>query len=141
MNFNKLLSLILIKKPNGQTKQLLNNMMQFIKFAQSNQEFSIQLTEDILDFVQISQDMNIKLRLSVSVFDLRKFITDTYELMSLKLNTKKLALKYSITNLSDCKQLIVRNCQKRLKQLMINLISNAIKFTQEGQIWLNVIIR
>jgi signal transduction histidine kinase len=83
------------------------------------------LINDILDLSKIEAG---GLKLYPEEFDLAQLInTTTEELRSLK-SQKQLEIKVKI-NLENTKTFNDRN---RLRQILVNLISNAIKFTDEG---------
>ncbi|MEJ7827931.1 MAG: response regulator [Segetibacter sp.] len=92
----------------------------------------ITVINDILDFSKIeSGSMDIE----EEDFDLRHCIEDVMDLFSQKVAAKALDLIYDIDyNLPS--QIIGDSL--RLKQVLINLINNAIKFTHQGEIFLNV---
>jgi signal transduction histidine kinase len=90
------------------------------------------LTEDILDVTRIEGKT---LKLNKQSFNLSKMIKEvvldyTTEIMSTKQNV---SLYYPI-NLEELELIPIVADQNRIKQVINNLIDNAIKFTQEGEI-------
>ncbi|MCA9060359.1 MAG: response regulator, partial [Planctomycetaceae bacterium] len=68
-------------------------------------------------------------------FDLREALGDTMKSLGLRAHAKGLELAYSIDNsISD----IVIGDTSRLRQVIVNLVGNAIKFTPDGEVVLRV---
>ena len=87
---------------------------------------------DILDFSKIEAG---KLELESTDFDLRALIGDAMKIMAPKAHEKHLELAYRIDRRIPA-QLV--GDPARLRQVIINLIGNAIKFTESGEIILQV---
>lgn len=88
----------------------------------------LRIINDILDFSKIEAGM---LHLEEAEFDLRKLIADTAKAVALRAHEKKLELLYFI----DVEvPTVVRGDAARLRQILINLLGNALKFTKEGEI-------
>ncbi len=105
------------------------SQVDMIQRIHNNGKNLLALINDILDLSKIEAG---GLQLHPEEFDLSQLITTTVdELRSLKVQ-KKLDLKIKI-NLQDTKTVNDRN---RLRQILVNLISNAIKFTDEGIVWI-----
>ncbi len=105
------------------------SQVDMIQRIHNNGKNLLALINDILDLSKIEAG---GLQLHPEEFDLSQLITTTVdELRSLKVQ-KKLELKINI-NLQDTKTV---NDRTRLRQILVNLISNAIKFTDEGMVWI-----
>ncbi|MBC7913897.1 MAG: response regulator [Pyrinomonadaceae bacterium] len=92
----------------------------------------ITVINDILDFSKIeSGSMDIE----EEDFDLRHCIEDVMDLLSQKVVAKGLDLVYDIDYKLPAQ---IVGDSLRLKQVLINLINNAIKFTHKGEIFLKV---
>lgn len=92
----------------------------------------LSLINDILDFSKIEAG---KLELEESDFSMRNFLGDTLRIMAEKANEKRLELAYRVAfdipdNLSGD--------PARLRQIVLNLVGNAIKFTDGGEIIVSV---
>ncbi|MGC4073692.1 MAG: response regulator [Nibricoccus sp.] len=83
---------------------------------------------DILDFSKIESG---KMELEEQPFDLRVCIEDTLDLFSQKAAEKKLDLAYL---LHDSTPLHLVGDATRLRQILVNLIGNGIKFTAQGSV-------
>jgi two-component system sensor histidine kinase/response regulator len=83
---------------------------------------------DILDFSKIEAG---KLDLSPDNFELRDMVTDTVKAMALRAHEKGLELICHV--LPDVPDALVGDAG-RLRQIIVNLLGNAIKFTEAGEI-------
>ena len=110
---------------NGKTRQHLD-------MAQTNAEFLLDLLNDILDFSKIEAG---KLRLESVDFSLRHLITESTALLTERAATKNIAL--TIDTEAAVPDTLVGD-PARLKQILINLIGNGIKFTDKGGVALRV---
>gem|GEM_PF-1804217 len=90
------------------------------------------IINDVLDLSKIESG---KLALEDVVFDLGAVLVKSSELVNEKARRKGLALK--VENLVPWQQ--VRGDPTRLAQALINLMSNAVKFTAEGQVTLRAL--
>lgn len=86
------------------------------------------LINDILDFARIEVG---KLELHPTEFSPAQTITDIVNTLSLRAREKQLAMLCTIAR--DIPPLVVGDAA-RLRQIVINLLGNAIKFTEQGQI-------
>ncbi|MBF0460677.1 MAG: response regulator [Magnetococcales bacterium] len=88
------------------------------------------LINDILDYSKIEAG---QLQLESVPFDLRVLLREMATAMGTVARTKQISLTGSFQNnrLSTDRQIIVQGDPNRLKQILINLIGNAIKFTPE----------
>lgn len=90
------------------------------------------IINNILDFSKIEAG---KLTLSTNDFDLRKMLEDTVTTLAEQAHRKKLELLLNIPHDLDS---IVHGDSERLRQILINLLGNAIKFTNQGEVQLKV---
>ncbi len=88
------------------------------------------IINDILDFSKIESE---KLDLENQPFDLRDCIEDSLDLLATKASEKRLDLVYLIENNTP---IVINGDVTRLRQILTNLISNAIKFTEEGEVFI-----
>jgi PAS domain S-box-containing protein len=87
---------------------------------------------DILDFSKIEAG---KVELELEDFNLRDSLETTLKTLALRADEKGLELLCEIApSVPD----VVRGDSNRLRQVVINLIGNAIKFTQQGEVALNI---
>lgn len=95
-------------------------------------ESLLSIINDILDFSKIESG---KMELETEPFRLSSAIEEAYDLMSVKANEKGLDLLYYIE--PDVPSDIVGD-PTRFRQVLLNLISNGIKFTSQGEIEITV---
>jgi CheY-like chemotaxis protein/HPt (histidine-containing phosphotransfer) domain-containing protein len=92
------------------------------------------LINSLLDFSKIEAK---KMTLDLAPFDLRTMLTETIELHALSGQQKKLEVKGEIDpNLAP---MYVGDIY-RIRQILVNLLGNAIKFTDQGRVTLKVMI-
>lgn len=96
----------------------------------------LELINDILDFSKMDCDQ-FSLDLSVPV-DLRACLEEVYDLVYLRVQEKKVSLWCEVKE--DVPLYIVGD-KKRVRQVILNLVNNAIKFTDRGQIHIFVYTR
>ena len=104
--------------------------LQQLDIIHSNAKGLLTLINDILDLSKIESG---KMKIQKESVDLSKLTNDIHSLFKLKLQEKNLS--FSITNSVENN---IYLDEVRLKQIMQNLISNAIKFTERGSIKLDI---
>ena len=100
----------------------------FVETINRSAETLMAVINDILDFSKIEAE---KLRLDLSDMWLRDAIEETVELLAPRAHEKQLEIICNIAPDADCQ---VRGDTVRIRQLLMNLIGNAIKFTAEGEV-------
>ncbi|MEQ1792566.1 MAG: response regulator [Nitrospira sp.] len=90
------------------------------------------LINDILDLSKIESG---HMKLEEIPFDLRELIETTGELMAVRAHAKGIEL---ITHVAADAPQIVMGDPTRLRQILINLLGNAVKFTERGEIVMRV---
>ena len=95
-------------------------------------ESLLKVINDILDFSKIESG---KLSLDPVVFDLRQTLEDVLRALALKADEKHLELVLEIGG--DVPEHVLGD-GGRLRQILVNLIGNAVKFTRQGEILVNV---
>ena len=105
---------------------------EFVETIRISGDTLLTLINDILDFSKIESG---KMELEEHPFDLKECIEDAYDLLASKAVKKKLDLLHLIEN--DVPDFIVGDVT-RLRQILVNLINNAIKFTEEGEVFVSV---
>ena len=107
----------------------LNNKQRHqVRLARSSGEALLTLINDILDFSKIEAG---KLEMESIDFDLRLLLGELAEGMALQAQSKGLEI---VLDLARIEQSRVLGDPTRIRQLFVNLISNALKFTSEGEV-------
>ena len=92
------------------------------------------LIDDVLDLSRIEAS---KLTLHETTFDLRALIHETVELMATTARDKPITLSCAISRQLPKR---VQGDPFRLRQVLVNLLHNAVKFTDRGRVVLEVIV-
>ncbi|MBK7996776.1 MAG: response regulator [Blastocatellia bacterium] len=121
----------------GATTLLLNTKLDseqqdLLKTIQISGESLLALINDILDFSKIESG---NLEIENIDFDLRNAVEETLDLISQKCAEKSINLIYIYDNTVPN---FIYGDVTRLKQILINLLSNATKFTEKGEIILKI---
>jgi len=95
-------------------------------------EYLLTLINDILEIAKIEAD---RIELYPSDFELNAFIKDIVDLFKIRTQEKGIFFHYQA--LSPLPQSIHAD-EKRLRQILINLLGNAVKFTKQGGITLKI---
>ncbi|MCI0330904.1 MAG: response regulator [candidate division Zixibacteria bacterium] len=103
-------------------------MAEFVRGAKSSAETLLGIINDILDFSKIEAG---KLSLESIEFDLRTVVEDTASLLAPKAEQKGLELACLV---EFGVPLALKGDPTRLRQVLINLTGNAVKFTEKGEI-------
>ncbi len=90
------------------------------------------IINDILDFSKIEAG---KLELESIPFDLRESLGETMKSLSVRAHQKGLELIYDVQ--PDVPEALLGD-PGRIRQVLINLVGNAIKFTEHGEVFVNV---
>jgi len=121
----------------GMTRLLLDTSMDaeqqgLAETIRNSAELLLGLINDILDFSKIEAG---KLTFEEVDFDLRKLVEDTLEMMAGQAVAKGIELVGGVDPEVPAK---LRGDPGRVHQLLTNLVSNAIKFTQFGEVAIRV---
>ena len=100
----------------------------YLQTVRASSESLLRLLNDILDLSKIEAG---KMVLESIDFELRAVINEAVTTMQVKAQQKNLRL---VTEIADQLPLIVRGDPTRLRQILLNLIGNAIKFTEQGEV-------
>jgi PAS domain S-box-containing protein len=103
-----------------------------LELAELSSQRLYTLIEAVLDFSKIEVQ---KLELYEEKFDLRKCLQNPLKMMQPKANKKNISLELEVS--PDVPKNIVGD-EYRLGQILLNLIGNAIKFTEEGEVKISV---
>ena len=98
------------------------------EIAKDSAHALLTIIDDILDFSKIESG---KFTIEHIAFDLLSLLTDVVKTHAQQANDKEIAL---ILEMSDVELSLVTGDAGRIRQILNNLISNAIKFTQKGEV-------
>ncbi len=104
----------------------------YLEAAKSSAESLLRIIDDILDFSKIEAG---KLDLHFKEFSLSESLAETIQLLSIKANRKGLRLAWEAA--PDVPDLLLGD-RIRLRQVLVNLVDNAVKFTEQGEIRVSV---
>jgi CheY-like chemotaxis protein/two-component sensor histidine kinase len=113
-------------------EKLTENQKQHVSIIRQSSSTLLQLINDILDFSKIEAG---KLDVEQIECSLKELLTNLELMMSPAANNKGLQFK---VNYEKSLPAVIRTDPVRLKQCLINLCNNAIKFTKQGHVHLNV---
>jgi PAS domain S-box-containing protein len=113
---------------------LSNEQREYLTTVKSSAESLLTLLNDILDFSKIEAG---KLELDPIDFDLRNGLADTLNTLAVRAHSKHLELACHVE--SDVPDTLVGDIH-RLRQIIVNLVGNAIKFTEQGEVVVHVAV-
>lgn len=111
---------------------LSEEQRRFAEIVKNSAESLLGLINDILDFSKIEAK---KLDLEMMDFDLRVTMEDAVEMLAIKAQEKGLEISCMVDPKMDT---AVCGDPGRLRQIMINLAGNAIKFTSQGEVAISI---
>ena len=112
--------------------QLNSEQQRFAKTIEGSGESLMKIINDILDFSKIEAG---KLEIESINFDLKSLLEEVAQMYAVRAHAKGLELAVSIP---EDTQIFLKGDPIRLRQVLTNLVSNAIKFTETGEIVINV---
>lgn len=115
-----------------QSTNLTEEQVEYVDIALSSGDHLLGLINDILDFSKIEQG---RLELDSRFFPLQKSLVRVVDGFKNIVAAKELAFNYEF---KDIENLTVKTDETRLHQILVNLLGNAVKFTNEGHISLTV---
>ena len=111
--------------------ELNSDQQEQVEIIKKSSDHLLKLLNDILDFSKLQA---LKLQLEKKSFNLQELLDDTYKLLKEPADSKGLHL---FTTYSDLPK-YVSGDPYRLKQILINLLNNSIKYTEAGSVELKV---
>ena len=114
------------------TTAITPEQTEYLNMVKNSSDSLLQVINDILDFSKIEAG---KLELDPVSFKLREIIQDSLKSLSIRTAQKGLELACQVeTNVPDD----LFGDPARLRQIMLNLVGNALKFTEHGEIVVQV---
>jgi signal transduction histidine kinase/ActR/RegA family two-component response regulator len=117
-----------------ETEQLSEDGQTSLQIISSSTTFLLSIINDLLDYSRI---ITGNFRLSQQICNLREIVTDCVMLVKHQCHNKGLALSLFYDSLLPAKVLIDPT---RIKQVLLNLLSNALKFTLRGALEVSALL-
>jgi predicted ATPase/signal transduction histidine kinase/FixJ family two-component response regulator len=114
------------------SRSLPQELKENVNIINRSGEYLLSLINDVLDMSKIEAG---KITLDELNFDLHQLLNEIHDLFYLRVQNKH--LQFGIERGDEVPRYIHSDAQK-LRQVLINLIGNALKFTQEGGIYLHI---
>ncbi len=111
---------------------LNDEQREYLDIIKASGDSLLSLINDILDFSKIESR---KLELDPIPFNIVDSLGDTLKTLAVKAHEKSLELAYHVD--PDVPQIVVGDAG-RLRQILVNLVGNAIKFTARGEVVVKV---
>jgi signal transduction histidine kinase/DNA-binding response OmpR family regulator len=111
---------------------LSRQQREYLNVVRQSSESLLSLLNDILDFSKIEAG---KLQLDCRAFDLHECLGDTMKALGVQAYRRGLELICDIR--PEVPRAVVGD-QGRLRQIVVNLVGNAIKFTEQGEVVLTI---
>ncbi len=105
---------------------------EYVNIINTSGEALLHVINDILDFSKIESG---NLELEMHDFDLRQCVESALDVFAKKASQQGLDLVYQIDHLLPT---MLVGDSLRLRQVLINFLSNAIKFTQKGEVFVEI---
>ncbi len=112
---------------------LTEEQREYAERISASGEALMTIINDILDFSKIEAG---KMDLEILDFDLRTTIDEMNDILAVKAQEK--GLEY-VSNIEPGMPCLLKGDPGRIRQVLINLIGNAVKFTEKGEIRLNIL--
>ncbi|MEV5027079.1 PAS domain S-box protein [Paenibacillus sp. LPE1-1-1.1] len=115
-----------------ETTDLDEEQRSYVEIIRTSGDTLLGIINDILDLSKIEAG---KSELQEKTFELRSCIRDTFAVVSSKAAEKQLKMTYTIDH--NVPEFIYADSE-RLKQVLLNLVGNAVKFTTSGSVSVSV---
>jgi CheY-like chemotaxis protein/HPt (histidine-containing phosphotransfer) domain-containing protein len=112
--------------------ELTDEQREYVEATRSSADALLTIINDILDFSKIESG---KLELESHPFELHTCIEEALDLLTPKATEKRLDLAYVV---DDAIPKILVSDVTRLRQILVNLVGNAVKFTHDGEVVVEV---
>lgn len=107
---------------------LNDKQKKYLDIANLSGKALLNVINDVLDFSKIEAG---ELSLNLAPFDITKALNEIHDLMSIESEMKGIVFKLTISE--DVPTTVIGDSSK-IQQVLINLLSNAFKFTEEGSV-------
>jgi PAS domain S-box-containing protein len=114
------------------TTELQKTQRDYLQNVKKSAYGLLEIINDILDFSRIEAG---KLMIDSTLFKLDELVEETIDILTLKAFEKKLEMLYRVDH--DIPSQLMGD-PVRIRQIIVNLLGNAIKFTKEGEIYVSI---
>jgi len=104
----------------------------YLETIYNSSESLLKIINDILDFSKIEAG---KMELERRVFDLRGCLEESLDLLATRAHDRTLDLAYEVADVIPAQ---LEGDEQRLRQVLVNLLGNALKFTETGGVVVSV---
>jgi len=118
---------------NKAVDNLIQSSQKYIKIGQVSSKLLLNLTEDILDLAKMQAGI---FKLSEKTFSISNLLRDIEFIFELQCQRKGIKLVFNCSDYLLHKKVI--SDSNRIKQILLNLISNSFKFTNQGSVTVGV---
>jgi signal transduction histidine kinase len=101
---------------------------EYLELARKSTDSLIRIIDDVLDYSKIEAG---KILIENNLYNIAEVVSEVVELFSISIKHKELAIRVDIDKDSPMN---IYGDAVRLRQVLSNLISNAVKFTSDGEI-------
>lgn len=115
-----------------QRTKLNEEQREYVTSIRNSGDALITIINDILDFSKIESGC---MELELNPFDMRLCIEDVLDLFWLSASQKSLQLSYHVS--PSIRRRLIGDVS-RIRQILVNLVGNAVKFTDKGQVRIEV---
>jgi PAS domain S-box-containing protein len=104
----------------------------FVQYIRTSSEVLLNLVDDIIDIAKIEAGELKIVKKDCELYSLGSELLKTSEEIRKKFNKKHIALSFNPDKAQDA--LFIKTDPFRLRQILVNLINNALKFTEKGAV-------
>jgi signal transduction histidine kinase/AmiR/NasT family two-component response regulator len=106
----------------------------YLTTVKSSADALLQIIDDVLDFSKIEAG---KMDLHPAPFNVHDTLNDTLEVLAVRAGEKNIELACQVSN--RVPELLIGD-SNRLRQIVMNLVGNSIKFTDYGEVFVKVVV-
>ncbi|CAI2386924.1 unnamed protein product [Moneuplotes crassus] len=107
----------------------VETLMKFIKIGKSSSLLLLTLIEDVLNLSKMEAGT---FTINKEIFKVPEILDEIYDIFSMQCEQKNIKLSVRMSN--DVRKLNIFSDKSRIKQIIMNLVSNSMKFTFKGSI-------
>ena len=112
-----------------------DEQLDFVETIRTSGDALLSIINDILDFSKIEAG---KVDLETQPFEVHMVVEEALDLLAARAEEKGVALAYFLDDAAQAVPRAVRGDITRVRQVLINLVSNAVKFTEAGEVTVHV---